>query len=975
MGLERTFRGMGVLLIAAANVIAAEINVQAVQESIRVKGASWTAGETWISKLPSDERKRTMGLVREPIDQERMFKLPPIENLPAQFSWRDNNGNYITEVKNQGQCGSCSYFSTLGAVEAWMRIKAGDPFLDIDLSEQHILSCAGVGSCETGASIQGIHRYVRDHGTPSEACFPYKENDNVPCTNACPDWASQVVRINDYATISYDQTSVEDIKNAVYRKPVVVDMDVYSDFQTYVSGVYEHVTGDIEGAHAVVIYGWDDAEQCWLCKNSWGTSWGENGFFRIKWGQASIAHTVVMIWEGTNGSPKMSVAPANINLTCAPSENITRYIKISNEGSGLLEFTTQISCDKMPITYFHQSEFQALDGASWWCGSEQLKGYDNQWLQYLDTSAINLSGTTKPILTCKAFWAVEAPDRNQPGYDAWDGCNVWVSTDGGKKFIAIGPTSPAYNCTSLYGFGQGWSMGYDIPGWAGKLTNWQQTTFDLTPYRSANTVIRFAFASDPGKCTRDDSSLLGFFLDDISVKDGGTTLFVDTANPNSVMQASGYGNDEEKWVELPVSAGTLAAGEYLMLPVNISASALASGLYTASISMLSNRSSFDPVTISLLLDVWRPNHDVGVNGRVWPPYELPAFLNFSPTTVLKNWGLQNENNMDVACRIFAPSGARAYEDFQAVSLLNAGLAANVAFDSFAPSDTGDYRLEFSLQNASGGENSSNDEFSSWIRVTDRIDDFEQASPLWDYGQTWGVMDRFTGGHQGARAVQVNNGALYLDNMDNSLTLLYGFDLSQVASASLKFWQRYSMERGKDYMLVQATSDGTVWTTLDSITGANLRWQENEVPLSPFIGSGNENVRIRFRFISNESKTAIGPIIDDLRIAWSPTTKTAERPPLSAQPEDYALQPNYPNPFNPLTHISYRIPEPAWVKITVINLQGQEVADLADSMHQPGSFAVSWDARSMPSGVYVYRMRAVANTGRVFDGSGKMLLLK
>ncbi len=968
-------RGIAVLLLAAVKILAAEIDVRAIQESIRAKGAQWSAGETWISKLPAEQRKMTMGLVREPVERDRMFKLPPVENLPVKFSWRDNHGDFITPVKNQGQCGSCSYFSTLAAVEAWMRIKTGNPTLAIDLSEQFILSCGSVGSCEAGASIQGIHRFVRDQGTPSEACFPYREYDGVPCTNACADWASQLTKISDYATISYEQTSVEDIKNAVYRKPVVVDMDVYSDFQTYIGGVYEHVTGDIEGAHAVLIYGWDDSEQCWLCKNSWGTNWGESGFFRIKWGQANIAQTVVMIWEETNGSPKMSVSPGDITLTCAPNEQSTRYIKVSNNGSGLLEFATQISCDKMPMTYFHQTDFHALDGLSWWCGSEQLKGYDNRWLQYLDTPQIDLSATAKPILTFHAFWAVEESDSSGADYDGWDGGNVWVSTDGGKKFRVIHPVSPAYDCNSLFSFGEEWNMGYDIAGWSGKSESWREVTVDLTSYRSASTVLRFAFASDAGKCTRDDSSLLGIFLDDISIKDGNTTLFIDTANSISTMQASGYGNEEVKWIELPVSAGTVAAGEYLMLPVHMSASALASGVYTAQVAILNNSVGFASKAISIALDVWQPSHDLGVNGRVWPLFEMPAFLSVSPTTILKNWGQRHENDLHLSCRIYDPTGTAVYENGQAVSVLNAGMAANVAFDSFAPRDTGDYRLQFTVQNASGDENGSNDEFSSWIRVTDRIDDFEQVSPLWDYGQTWGVMDKFTGGHQSTFAVQANNGAQYLDNMDNSLTLRYGFDLSSVASAGLKFWQRYSMEKGKDYLLVQGSNDGAVWTTLDSITGSNLRWHEKEVSLLPFVGPGNENVQIRFRFISNGSKTAIGPILDDLRIVWSQPTQTAGRPSLVVHAEEYALLPNYPNPFNPVTHISYRIPENAWVRITVTNLQGQKVAELTDSMHQPGSYTAAWDARSQPSGMYFYRMRAVGRSGRVFDSSGKMLLLK
>lgn len=65
---------------------------------------------------------------------------------------------------------------------------------------------------------------------------------------------------------------------------------VYSDFMNYQSGVYHHVSGSVEGGHAVKILGWgtESGMDYWLCANSWGTSWGEQGFFRIKQGDCNI---------------------------------------------------------------------------------------------------------------------------------------------------------------------------------------------------------------------------------------------------------------------------------------------------------------------------------------------------------------------------------------------------------------------------------------------------------------------------------------------------------------------------------------------------------------------------------------------------------------------------------------------------------------------------------------------------------------
>ena len=71
--------------------------------------------------------------------------------------------------------------------------------------------------------------------------------------------------------------------------------EVYHDFFNYKSGVYQHVTGDLAGGHAVKMVGWgitDDGVEYWICANSWGPEWGEKGFFRIKTGEGQIDSSV-----------------------------------------------------------------------------------------------------------------------------------------------------------------------------------------------------------------------------------------------------------------------------------------------------------------------------------------------------------------------------------------------------------------------------------------------------------------------------------------------------------------------------------------------------------------------------------------------------------------------------------------------------------------------------------------------------------
>ena len=955
-------------------VFPSEINVDQIRQAIKEKGASWTAGETWLTRLPEEQRQRALGLLREPAGQSQLFKLPPAENLPAHFSWADNYGNFITSVKDQGLCGACSYFATMAAVESWMRIKTGNPRLDIDLSEQYVLSCGNVGSCENGAYIQGVHRFVRDFGVPGEACFPYKMNDKVPCSEACPGFADELVSIGDFVVVSYEQASVDDIKNAVFHRPVVAGMEAFTDFMSYTGGVYEYVEGKDEGGHAVLIYGWDDAQQCWLCKNSWNEGWGEKGHFRIKWGEAEIGSPLVMIWDDAAGSPRMAVSPSALNLTLSPGETAIRHLTVKNVGSGTLEFATKITADNMPRAFFHQSDFHSLDGQSWWCGSERLQGYDNEWLQYLQTPVLDFSATANPRLQFKAFWALQSDSCDQTGYDGWDGCNVWISENGGTTFELLQPVQPAYTCTSLYGFGETWGLGFGIAGWSGKSSTWQDAVFDLSGHNSAQTVIRFALASDDQKSGRDALENAGFFIDDIQITDGGKTIFSDSGDLNSAMNVLGRGSDQTQWLTLPFATAALNAGEFLDIPVEINTSHLASGRYDASIEITNNHRRDRPKVIPLSVNVDKAEHDVSVGKMIAPLYHWPRLMNFSPTVLLKNWGQYDEENIVMQCRIIGPGGDTIFSDEQIAGELPAGASLRCAFPTVSPADSGDYHLLFKAETSAGDDNPGNDELEAWIHVAPLIDDFEQKSALWDYGQGWGMTDHFTGGYQSKYAMHVNSGERYSDNMDNSLVLLSSFDLSNVAFAALSFRVRYSMEKGKDYLLIQAANNKKKWATLDSLTGANLRWRQHKVDLTSFCGHGNDSVFVRFRFISNESHTSIGPMIDNVKISTENVTKgRAQKSALL--PRSFSLEQNYPNPYNPVTTIAYRMSEPALILLQIFNLNGQVIAELVNAEQSPGLHKVSWDAHEKASGIYIYRLEAVTKSGERFRAARKMLLVK
>ena len=250
--------------------------LEQIKQAIKDKGANWTAKENWMTNLPPEEIQSYLGTILEPsgFDQAKVLSLPQLDNLPPYFDWRDNNGNWVTPVKDQNlpnACPSSGTFSAVAQMESWWKIQNANQDSMIDLSEQFLLSCSEA-TCTSWELFRLFH-FIDTVGVPTEACFEYQGLANLPCTNACNNWAEEAIQIPGWGWITFgDEHDIELIKNAVYIHPVTAIHQVYEDFPAYSSGVYEHVSGSCQRMNAILIIGWDDEEQCWICKNNWGES-------------------------------------------------------------------------------------------------------------------------------------------------------------------------------------------------------------------------------------------------------------------------------------------------------------------------------------------------------------------------------------------------------------------------------------------------------------------------------------------------------------------------------------------------------------------------------------------------------------------------------------------------------------------------------------------------------------------------------
>ena len=296
--------GLGIVLSVILCLILSNLafagrgELDAIRAAIEARGAQWTAGESWVTRLSPEERRtllgeKTLGLgIVEPASPPLGLTVPPVK-----IDWRDKDGyNWVTPVKDQQSCGSCVAFGAVATLESLVRIEENLPDLDIDLSEMHLFNCGG-GSCNFGWYNSAACSYLKNNGTPDEDCWPYQSVDK-PCWNTCLDWQSRAVKITNYGPIS----GIEACKTYVAIAPILVAFEVYADFYYYTGGIYEHIWGGYEGGHAVCIVGYDTTGLVpyWIVKNSWGPSWGEAGFFRIKMGECNI-ETRSSYWMSMGG--------------------------------------------------------------------------------------------------------------------------------------------------------------------------------------------------------------------------------------------------------------------------------------------------------------------------------------------------------------------------------------------------------------------------------------------------------------------------------------------------------------------------------------------------------------------------------------------------------------------------------------------------------------------------------------------------
>lgn len=250
-----------------------------------------------------------------------------LEPLPETFDWRNKDGyDWLTPVKDQGACGSCWAFASVAGVEAKIKIVRNDPYFNVDLSEQDLVSCGvpkgyypddpDAGGCG-GAYVSDALRYIKYTGITDELCFPYTASDS-PCKDKCPWWLRRVWKIDSFGYVPGDREVIKEY--LVEKGPIVAVVDWGTAY--YDSNGILRCKGTSSERHAVLIVGYNDTGGYWIIKNSWGTGWGESGYGKVGYGECRIEYFPKYYIELIKKNPKSLKAFSAVVYTGSSSGSV-----------------------------------------------------------------------------------------------------------------------------------------------------------------------------------------------------------------------------------------------------------------------------------------------------------------------------------------------------------------------------------------------------------------------------------------------------------------------------------------------------------------------------------------------------------------------------------------------------------------------------------------------------------------------------
>ena len=199
-----------------------------------------------------------------------------VPSFTAGWNWVDQP-NIVNPVKDQGQCGSCWAFSAASCMESAWAIAHGQLY---SFAEQQLVDCVKTCMGCNGGWQSRAFNYYETHHPMAESSYTYTAQDGTCAYNSGNSYTS----INSVSWTNVTPQDIAALQTAVYQQTVSVSIEADKMcFQLYKSGVLNNTKCGTSLDHAVVTvgYGNESGQDYWLVRNSWGSSWGENGYIKI----------------------------------------------------------------------------------------------------------------------------------------------------------------------------------------------------------------------------------------------------------------------------------------------------------------------------------------------------------------------------------------------------------------------------------------------------------------------------------------------------------------------------------------------------------------------------------------------------------------------------------------------------------------------------------------------------------------------
>jgi len=245
-------------------------------EEFNAKNLSSTVEVNHLADRTETEKKALLGFKKMPTTADSRVKTFSEENLAESVDWVTKGA--VTPVKNQGQCGSCWAFSTTGALEGAHFMSTGKL---VSLSESNLVDCSWLNHGCNGGMMDLAFQYAEGHPIELEESYPYVASTGLFACKYKKDLG--VVKATGYHDVA--KKNPTQLMAALQNGPVSVAIEAdQKAFQMYKSGVLPASECGTSLDHGVLVvgYGTENGTDYWKIKNSWGPTWGDQGFIKVE---------------------------------------------------------------------------------------------------------------------------------------------------------------------------------------------------------------------------------------------------------------------------------------------------------------------------------------------------------------------------------------------------------------------------------------------------------------------------------------------------------------------------------------------------------------------------------------------------------------------------------------------------------------------------------------------------------------------